>query len=160
MQLFIASTMTLTATHGFQSSLAAFGTRSWKFSMTTRQLDVLLSTRLMTISKAGSLGRVPGPASLIMLRHALHASCVNVQPRPLHGCYSLFLVLLLHLTLLAHDLYGPLPVRPTGHLWIVITVDPSTRYSETSPLCTGSAFEVADFFLQAIFLRHGPPHTL
>lgn len=58
------------------------------------------------------------------------------------------------------DLYGPLPLTSTGHRWIVTAVDHLTRYAEIAPLCTGCASEVADFFLQAIFLRHGPPRTL
>lgn len=58
------------------------------------------------------------------------------------------------------DLYGPLPSTPTGHRWIVTAVDHLTRYAETAPLRTGCASEVADFFLQTIFLRHGPPRVL
>lgn len=58
------------------------------------------------------------------------------------------------------DLYGPLPSTSTGHRWIVTAVDHLTRFAETAPLRAGSASEVADLFLQAIFLRHGPPRTL
>lgn len=49
------------------------------------------------------------------------------------------------------DLYEPLPVTPTGHRLIVTSVDHLTRYAETAPLSRDSAFEVAEFFLQAIF---------
>lgn len=58
------------------------------------------------------------------------------------------------------DIYGPLPVTPVGHRYIVTAVDHLTRYAETAPLRTASASEVAEFFLTAIFLRHGPPRVL
>lgn len=35
-----------------------------------------------------------------------------------------------------------------------------TRYVETAALRTGFAYEVADIFLQAILLHHGPPRPL
>lgn len=58
------------------------------------------------------------------------------------------------------DLYGPLPRTPTGYRWIVTAVDHLTRYSETAPLRTGCAEEVASFFLHRIVLRHGAPRVL
>lgn len=58
------------------------------------------------------------------------------------------------------DLYGPLPVTPAGHRWVVTAVDHLTRYAETAPLRTGCAVEVAEFFLHSLFWRHGPPRAL
>lgn len=58
------------------------------------------------------------------------------------------------------DLYGPLPLSAGGKRWIVTAVDHLTRYAETAALPSGSAAEVASFFLEAIFLRHGAPRIL
>lgn len=58
------------------------------------------------------------------------------------------------------DLYGPLPLTPAGHRWIVTAVDHLTRYAETAALPSGAASEVAEFVLQAIILRHGAPRVL
>lgn len=58
------------------------------------------------------------------------------------------------------DLVGPLPLTPSGYRWIVTAVDHLTRYAETAPLRSSSASDVADFFLDAIVLRHGAPRVL
>lgn len=58
------------------------------------------------------------------------------------------------------DLVGPLPITPAGCRWIVTAVDHLTRYAETAPLKSGSASDVAAFFLEAIVLRHGAPRVL
>lgn len=58
------------------------------------------------------------------------------------------------------DLYGPLPLTPSGHRWIVTAVDHQTRYAETSPLHSATATEIANFFLNSIVLRHGAPRVL
>lgn len=58
------------------------------------------------------------------------------------------------------DLYGPLPSTAAGYRWIVTAVDHLTRYAETAPVKSGSAMEVADFFLRTILLRHGAPRVL
>lgn len=58
------------------------------------------------------------------------------------------------------DLYGPLPLSASGKRWVVTAVDHLTRYAETAALPSGSAEEIATFFLEAIFLRHGAPRVL
>lgn len=58
------------------------------------------------------------------------------------------------------DLYGPLPATSRGYRWIVTAVDHLTRYAETAPVSTGCASEIAEFFLQAVLLRHGAPRVL
>lgn len=58
------------------------------------------------------------------------------------------------------DLFGPLPTTPDGKRWIVTAVDHLTRYAETASITSGTASEVATFFLKAIYLRHGAPHVL
>lgn len=58
------------------------------------------------------------------------------------------------------DLYGPLPSTQSGYRWVVTAVDHLTRYAETAPVRSGTAIEVADFFLHQIILRHGAPRVL
>lgn len=58
------------------------------------------------------------------------------------------------------DLFGPLPRTVNGKRWVVTAVDHLTRYAETAALPTGSATEVADFFVHQLLLRHGAPRVL
>lgn len=58
------------------------------------------------------------------------------------------------------DLYGPLPTTPAGNRWIIVAVDHLTRYTETSPLPSASARDVALFILNNLILRHGTPKEL
>lgn len=58
------------------------------------------------------------------------------------------------------DLLGPFPASESGNKWIVVATDYLTRFAETKPLPTGTAMEVARFFVHEILLRHGAPAVL
>ncbi|KAM7301261.1 DDE-type integrase/transposase/recombinase [Ixodes scapularis] len=44
--------------------------------------------------------------------------------------------------------------------WIIVATDYLTRYAETKALPSGTAVEVAKFFIESIVLRHGAPEVL
>lgn len=58
------------------------------------------------------------------------------------------------------DLLGPFPTSTNGNKWIVVATDYLTRYAETASLPSGTAIEVASFFVKNIVLRHGAPMVL
>ncbi|KAM7297632.1 hypothetical protein ISCGN_022783 [Ixodes scapularis] len=47
-----------------------------------------------------------------------------------------------------------------GNRWIIVATDYLTRYAETKALPSGTAVEVAKFFIESIVLRHGAPEVL
>ncbi|KAM7301434.1 putative histone demethylase [Ixodes scapularis] len=61
---------------------------------------------------------------------------------------------------IAMDLLGPFPPSTLGNRWIIVATDYLTRYVETKVLPSGTAVEVAKFFIESIFLRHGTPEIL
>ncbi|KAM7307592.1 DDE-type integrase/transposase/recombinase [Ixodes scapularis] len=58
------------------------------------------------------------------------------------------------------DLLGPFPPSTMGNRWIIVATDYLTRYAETKALPSGTAVEVAKFFIESIVLRHGAPEVL
>ncbi|KAM7288282.1 Transposon Ty3-I Gag-Pol polyprotein [Ixodes scapularis] len=58
------------------------------------------------------------------------------------------------------DLLGPFPPSTSGNRWIIVATDYLTRYAETKALPSGTAVEVAKFFIESIVLRHGAPEVL
>ena len=58
------------------------------------------------------------------------------------------------------DLLGPFPPSTQGNRWIIVATDYLTRYAETKALPSGTAVEVAKFFVESIVLRHGAPQVL
>ncbi|KAM7284556.1 hypothetical protein ISCGN_001650 [Ixodes scapularis] len=58
------------------------------------------------------------------------------------------------------DLLGPFPPSTSGNRWIIVATDYLTRYAETKALPSGTAVEVAKFFIESIVLRHGAPKVL
>ncbi|KAM7310060.1 DDE-type integrase/transposase/recombinase [Ixodes scapularis] len=58
------------------------------------------------------------------------------------------------------DLLGPFPPSTQGNRWIIVATDYLTRYAETKALPSGTAVEVAKFFIESIVLRHGAPEVL
>lgn len=58
------------------------------------------------------------------------------------------------------DMLGPFPRSNSGNKWIIVATDYLTRYAETSALPSGTALEVAKFFVHQIVLRHGAPEVL
>ncbi|KAM7293332.1 DDE-type integrase/transposase/recombinase [Ixodes scapularis] len=57
------------------------------------------------------------------------------------------------------DLLGPFPPSTQGNRWIIVATDYLTRYAETKALPSGTAVEVAKFFIESI-VRHGAPEVL
>ncbi|KAM7284469.1 DDE-type integrase/transposase/recombinase [Ixodes scapularis] len=51
-------------------------------------------------------------------------------------------------------------LRRRGNRWIIVATDYLTRYAETKALPSGTAVEVAKFFIESIVLRHGAPEVL
>ncbi|KAM7296834.1 DDE-type integrase/transposase/recombinase [Ixodes scapularis] len=47
-----------------------------------------------------------------------------------------------------------------GNRWIIVATDYLTKYAETKALPSGTALEVAKFFVESIVLRHGAPQVL
>lgn len=58
------------------------------------------------------------------------------------------------------DLLGRFPKSQTGNKWIIVCLDYMTRYAETKATPSGSAQEIAQFFVERIVLRHGSPLQL
>ncbi|KAM7293326.1 DDE-type integrase/transposase/recombinase [Ixodes scapularis] len=58
------------------------------------------------------------------------------------------------------DLLGPFKPSTQGNRWIIVATDYLTRYAETKALPSGTAVEVAKFFIESIVLRHGAPEVL
>ncbi|XP_077513335.1 GATOR complex protein mio isoform X2 [Amblyomma americanum] len=58
------------------------------------------------------------------------------------------------------DHYDRLPSTSTGNRWIIFAIDHLTRYAETSPLPSATAYDIASFILHRIILRHGAPKKL
>ncbi|KAM7303262.1 DDE-type integrase/transposase/recombinase [Ixodes scapularis] len=58
------------------------------------------------------------------------------------------------------DLLGPFPTSTQGNRWIIVATDYLTRCAETKALPSGTAVEVAKFFIESIVLRHGAPEVL
>lgn len=58
------------------------------------------------------------------------------------------------------DLLGPFPKSASGNRWIIVATDYLTRYAETKALPSGTATEVAKFFVESIVLRHGAPEVI
>ena len=58
------------------------------------------------------------------------------------------------------DLLGPFPPSTSGNRWIIVATDYLTQYAETKALPSGTAVEVAKFFVESILLRHGAPEVL
>lgn len=117
------------------------------------------TTRHTTEYAVGALGR----ASSAVARYV--ASCVLCQRRkrpttPPSGLLQPLPCPASPFEVVGIDLYGPLPKTSNGNRWIVTAVDHLTRYAETACIQSGSAAEVADFFLRNILLRHGAPRVL
>ncbi|KAM7297212.1 DDE-type integrase/transposase/recombinase, partial [Ixodes scapularis] len=58
------------------------------------------------------------------------------------------------------DVPGPFPPSTMGNRWIIVATDYLPRYAETKALPSGTAVEVAKFFIESIVLRHGAPEVL
>lgn len=58
------------------------------------------------------------------------------------------------------DILGPFPKSKTGNRNIIVAVDYLTKWVETRAIPTGKAPDVADFFVEQVFLRHGAPETI
>lgn len=92
-------------------------------------------------------------------------SCLHCQRRkpsplptpgllqPLSPCYNPF-------ERVGIDLFGPLPITPSGNRWVVVAIDHCTRYVETMALPRGTSEEIAKFFITHLLLRHGAPRVL
>ena len=58
------------------------------------------------------------------------------------------------------DLLGPFPLSFSGNRHIIVAVDYLTKWVETRAIPTGQAIDVANFFVEQVFLRHGSPATI
>jgi len=58
------------------------------------------------------------------------------------------------------DFLGPLPLSETGNRYILTSVEYLTRYAETRAVVAADSKTVAQFYLQQVALRHGPPSRL
>ena len=58
------------------------------------------------------------------------------------------------------DLLGPFPLSHKGNKMIIVAVDYLTKWVELKAMPTGKAEDVAEFFVNQIFLRHGDPERI
>ena len=58
------------------------------------------------------------------------------------------------------DLLGPFPLSKMGNNNIIVAVDYLTKWVELKALPNGKAEQVAEFFVNNIFLRHGAPEEI
>ena len=58
------------------------------------------------------------------------------------------------------DLLGPFPKATTNARYIIVAVDYLTKWAETAILDSGSAEDVAAFFVTNLVLRHGTPKSI
>ncbi|KAI9565174.1 hypothetical protein GHT06_008951 [Daphnia sinensis] len=61
---------------------------------------------------------------------------------------------------LGMDLLGPFPLSHKGNKMIIVAVDYLTKWVELKAMPTGKADDVAEFFVNQIFLRHGAPEQI
>jgi hypothetical protein len=58
------------------------------------------------------------------------------------------------------DLLGPFPLSKKGNRQIVVAIDYLTKWAEVKAMPSGTAIDVAEFFVEQIFIRHGAPEQL
>ncbi|KAM7282076.1 DDE-type integrase/transposase/recombinase [Ixodes scapularis] len=58
------------------------------------------------------------------------------------------------------NLLHPFPPSTSGNRWIIVTTNYLTRYARTKALPSGTAVEVAKFFIKSTDLRHSTPKVL
>jgi transposase InsO family protein len=58
------------------------------------------------------------------------------------------------------DLLGPFPLSKKGNRQIVVIFDYLTKWAEVKAMPTGTAVDVANVFVEQVFVRHGAPEQL
>ena len=58
------------------------------------------------------------------------------------------------------DLLGPFPLSGKGNRQIIVAVDSLTKWAEVKAMPTRTAIDVAYFFVEQVYLRHGAPEQL
>jgi len=79
-----------------------------------------------------------------------HATIAPMVPMPIEDTFQR-----LHV-----DILGPLPQTASGNKYILLAIDSFTRWTESFPMKTMEAREVADLLVKEVFTRYGAPRTL